>query len=54
MRTQKETDLLDLLTDIVNDFETSGCEDCGTVSITTINKARKVLGFEPLETSEEI
>ncbi len=38
-----------VLTDIVNDFETEGCEGCGTVQTSTINKARKLLGMKPLE-----
>ena len=37
------------LTDIINDFETEGCEGQGTVRISTINKARKLLGMEPLD-----
>lgn len=38
----------DLLTDVANDFETEGCEGMGTVSIATMNKIRKALGWELL------
>lgn len=37
------------LVDICNSFETNGCEDCGTVSVDVINKARKLLGWDKLE-----
>ena len=41
--------LLQLLSDVVDDFETSGCEGMGTVPISTINKLRNELGLSPLE-----
>jgi len=39
----------EVLEEICNTFETEGCADCGTVSIDTINKARTLLGWTPLE-----
>lgn len=39
-----------ILIDICNNFETEGClgEGCGTVDTATINKARKLLGWNKL------
>lgn len=43
---------IELLREIVDDFETSGCEGYGTVSIEVINKARKLLDYGLLEVEE--
>ena len=42
---QKDNEAHDILEDICNSFETAGCEDCGTVSTETINRAREFLGW---------
>jgi hypothetical protein len=42
-----------ILKDICNSFETEGCEGCGTVSTTTIDKARVFLGWNKLDDSED-
>ena len=42
-------DLITLLREVGNDFETEGCQGCGTVSVTTMNKVRTILGWEPLK-----
>lgn len=39
----------EVLENICNSFETSGCEGCGTVPIEAINQARVLLNWEPLE-----
>lgn len=46
---QEIRELKSRLLDIINDFETAGCEGCGTVQTSTINAARRQLGMEPLE-----
>jgi len=38
-----------VLTTLVNDVETAGCEDCGTVSIKSVNEARRALNMEAIE-----
>jgi len=42
-----------ILHDICMSFETEGCEDCGTVSTSEVNKARKFLGWDPIDTDSE-
>lgn len=44
-----ETNYKVSLTDIVNSFETEGCEGCGTVPISEINKARVSLRMQTLQ-----
>jgi len=36
----------ELLRSVVDDYETAGCDDCGTVSTRVINMVRKALGLE--------
>jgi hypothetical protein len=43
------TELPTILSDVANDFETEGCQNCGTVSVESNNKLRKLVGFEPLD-----
>lgn len=38
-----------ILTTLINDVETAGCEDCGTVSIKSVNEARRALNMEAIE-----
>jgi hypothetical protein len=41
--------IFSLLEDVANDFETEGCESCGTVSTETINRVREILGWNKLD-----
>jgi hypothetical protein len=41
-------DIRSLLEEVANDYEDAGCDGCGTISVETINKVRKALGWEPL------
>ncbi len=52
-RDQVQPSLTELLTELANDFETEGCQGMGTVSIETMNKVRKVLGWDLLDAVEE-
>lgn len=52
MLTREEL-LLIALENIVNDYDDTGCQDCGTVSVGVINKARELLGLAPLEAIED-
>jgi hypothetical protein len=38
--------MAELLRSVVDDYETSGCDGCGTVSTRVINMVRKALGLE--------
>jgi len=52
-RIKKNPELIySLLEDVANDFETEGCESCGTVSTETINKVREILGWDKLDDIE--
>jgi hypothetical protein len=42
-------EIRELLEEVANDFETAGCEDCGTISTTVMNKVRKKLGWPLLD-----
>jgi len=42
-------DIKDLLEEVANDFETEGCDGCGTLSIKVMNKIHAALGWEPLD-----
>ena len=40
----------DILQELVDAYDDTGCEGCGVIGVETINKARVFLGKEPLDT----
>jgi hypothetical protein len=38
----------EILTDLANSAETEGCDDCATISLETLNRARVALGWKEL------
>ena len=52
MKTMNTMDLIALLKEVATDYQDEGCEGCGTISVTTINKVREALGWELLDTLE--
>ena len=42
----------ELLVEVANDFEDAGCERCGTISTSTINRVREALGWDLLKEEE--
>jgi hypothetical protein len=44
--------LRELLSDVANSYEDSGCEGCGTVDAGVMNRVRQGLGWAPLEGTE--
>ena len=45
--------VLGLLIDLANEYETDGCQDCGTITFYFINQVRELLGWDPLQEAEE-
>lgn len=39
----------EIIIDVCNDFETEGCDGCGTVSVEAMNKLRALVGWDSLE-----
>jgi hypothetical protein len=45
--------LVDMLTELLNSVQTDGCDGCGTVDLETVNKGRRLLGWQEIEDSDD-